>query len=285
MENEIQDSYISSLFSPEHCGNARLVVYAGKSNVSVAVFDTARQSFIAFENHLIPGSGSGELTGNPAHALINSQLISHDYKSKHLIWEHPLATLIPASLYEETQKESILLFNQDVNTHPVVMADKLRSTDSYNIFGLPENNYYYFQNRNFVIHHHASVFIESLALQNKLTISEQQVYLHIGSGFFDFMLFQDRKLRYYNTFVFNSSEDFIYFLLFAMEQLGLNPDSANVQLSGEIVEDSALYTMLFKYVRFPKFMAMPTEINFADELSVIPYYRYINLFNFILCEL
>ena len=285
MENEIQDSIISSLFNPEHCGNAKLIVYTGKSSVTLAVFDTARHSFIAFENHLIQGSGSGELTGNPAHALINSQLISHDYQSKHLIWEHSLATLIPASLYDDTQKESFLFFNHAVDTHPVVMADKLRNTDTFNVFGLPENNFYYFQNRNFEIHHHASVFIESLAIQNKLIIVEQQVYLHIGSGFFDFIFFQDRKLKYYNTFVFNSSEDFIYFLLFAMEQLSINPESATVHLSGEIIEDSALFNILYKYVRFPKFMEIPAEINFADELSALPYYRYINLFNFILCEL
>jgi hypothetical protein len=285
MENEIQDSIISSLFIPEHCGNAMLIVHAGKSDISVTVYDTARQSFVAFENHLIPGSGTNDMMGNPAHVLINSQLLLHEYQTKQLIWEQPLTTLIPASLYEETKKEQMLFFNHAVDTHPIVMSEKLKNTDSFNVFGLPENNYYYFQNRNYRIHHHASVFIESLAIQHKLNIADQQVYLHIGSGFFDFMLFQERKLKYYNTFVFNSSEDFIYYLLFAMEQLSLNPDAAQVHLSGEIIEDSALYHMLFKYVRFPKFMEKPSGINLAEELSVLPYYRYINLFNFILCEL
>ncbi len=70
---------------------------------------------------------------------------------------------------------------------------------------------------------------------------------------FDMLVLTDQKLRFFNTFRFNTKEDFIYFLLFAMEQQHLNPERTPVQFSGAIEAGSEIHAICERYIRHIQF--------------------------------
>jgi len=135
------------------------------------------------------------------------------------------------------------------------------------------------------IHHHSSVFIESLLLLNRQNIHPTQVFVQVHPGFFDLVVIHERKLHFYNTFAYSSSEDFIYFLLFTFEQLHLLPEQTPVTLSGEIQKNSAIYEIMFKYIRNLNFAAASSQVSDSYILQDMDAWLYQNLFNTILCEL
>ncbi len=52
-----------------------------------------------------------------------------------------------------------------------------------------------------------------------------------------------------NSFEFNSPEDFVYYILFCLEQLKMNPETIDLFVSGTIEKEDPNYSILFKYVR------------------------------------
>jgi hypothetical protein len=61
--------------------------------------------------------------------------------------------------------------------------------------------------------------------------------------------FLKNKLMFYNRFDFATKEDVIYYLLFTIDQLKLNPEEIPVVITGNISEDNDNYKIIYKYVR------------------------------------
>ena len=60
---------------------------------------------------------------------------------------------------------------------------------------------------------------------------------------------QIKKLKFYNNFKCNSTEDYLYYTLFTCIQLNLNTEKIHVACTGEISLSSSKYELLYKYVR------------------------------------
>jgi hypothetical protein len=56
-------------------------------------------------------------------------------------------------------------------------------------------------------------------------------------------------LLFFNSFDYQTKEDFIYYLLFTTEQLNLNPEYIKLQLLGDISEESEWFEMAYTYIR------------------------------------
>ena len=96
---------------------------------------------------------------------------------------------------------------------------------------------------------------------------------------FEVLVINSGKLTFYNTFAYQTAEDFIYYLLFVFEQLKLNPETANVELLGELEKSSAVYQLLYKYIRNIKFGARPDAFDYSFKITSLPKQYYYSLFS------
>ena len=60
----------------------------------------------------------------------------------------------------------------------------------------------------------------------------------------DVLVIKNKELQLYNTFIYKSAEDFIYFALFVCEQLDLDPDQLDCCFFGEIEKTHTLIIWL-----------------------------------------
>ena len=65
----------------------------------------------------------------------------------------------------------------------------------------------------------------------------------------ELIYFVKNKLVFYNRFDFNTKEDLIYYLLFIIDQLKLNPEETPVVITGDISKDDDNYMIIYKYIR------------------------------------
>ena len=66
------------------------------------------------------------------------------------------------------------------------------------------------------------------------------------------MLFLEQPIKetvFYNTFEFVSREDIIYYILFTVDQLNLNPEETPIVISGKISKEDEYYKIIYKYIR------------------------------------
>ena len=75
------------------------------------------------------------------------------------------------------------------------------------------------------------------------------MFLNIEAFHFEIMSVENNHLKFYNRFDYQTKEDFIYYVLFTIEQIQLNPEEIPVVLMGSVNESNELYQIAYKYIR------------------------------------
>jgi len=101
------------------------------------------------------------------------------------------------------------------------------------------------------------------------------MHVHINKNHFEIIVTNQGKLELYNTFNYKTKEDFIYYILFAAEQLSLNPETLIFEFIGSINVDDDLYKIAYKYIRHIEVENFKPSLTFQNEQAS-------NLSNFIL---
>lgn len=195
-----------------------------------------------------------------------------------------LYTLIPKALFDDQKLEAYLSLN-----HPKeeiekfnIQYDTIENLQLVIVYGIPKAIKEIAENKFSIVNwnHFSKALLETASLQHK---KGKKVQLHIQSNRFDVLLLNDGELSFFNSFPYKSVEDFIYYLLYVMEQLDLDRNEQQLELVGEFEKDSALYETLYKYIRNVSIGGRSTDVNFSEILSELPKQYYFNLFNQHLC--
>ena len=133
------------------------------------------------------------------------------------------------------------------------------------------------------IRHAGAVNIQLLFSEHSL--SNCNVFLNISDKQLEIAAKQKNDLLFYNVFDYESDEDVLYYLLFAMEQFNLNPLHVAISIAAQRAVDEALMLNIKKYVKQVNFVTSNPAVKLGDELSKIPNHFYFTLLNQHLCEL
>lgn len=154
--------------------------------------------------------------------------------------------LVPAALYQEKNKEKYLDFLGIKEENSVVCVDYIELADTYNVYCMPKP-----VDKDF--RHPTSVLLESLIKDNLERTDDARIYLNVKNQCFEMIVLKEAKLLFYNYFRFKTKEDFLYFLLFSVEQLHLDAGSVPVYFLGMIEDKSAITEIVSRYFRDIRF--------------------------------
>src|SRR5690606_36240548 len=96
--------------------------------------------------------------------------------------------------------------------------------------------------------HAASVLVPRLLDRTKNT-EEKTMFVHVWDRCFEIIVAQNQKLLLYNAFDYRTAEDFLYYILFCAEQLGLNPESLRLEMLGNSRHETPEFELTYRYVR------------------------------------
>lgn len=191
-----------------------------------------------------------EILDHLQHFFNTENITEHTYTVVTVIHDNDLSTLVPKPLFNENCIADYLKFNSKILISDYVAHDDIAINDSVNVY-IPYiniNNFVYDQFGAFTFKHVSTVLIEKI-LQIEKNTSIPKVYVNISDKHFETIIVDKAKLILYNTFEYNTPEDFIYYVLFTTEQLKLNPETFNLVFIGDISEENDLYAIAYKYIR------------------------------------
>ena len=96
---------------------------------------------------------------------------------------------------------------------------------------------------------HANTILVSKLLIASKNNPDKKMFVHINSEHFEIIVVQNQKLLLFNSFEYASPEDFLYYILFTAEQLGMNPEEFPLELIGKIDMKSEYYQLAYNYIR------------------------------------
>ena len=154
--------------------------------------------------------------------------------------------LVPAAVYQDDDKDKYLDFLGLNDETSNVRADYIESADAYLVYHTKA------EDKDF--RHPLGILLEKLIKENLERTETTRIYLNINDNNYDMIVLKGAGLLFVNNFHFKTKEDFLYFLLFAIEQLHLDAGSVPVYFLGMIEEQSAIVEITSRYMRDIRFM-------------------------------
>jgi hypothetical protein len=282
---QLRKSLIDESFNPDEAKSYRLFIQMGYDFLSTCVMDDMRKKIICLEDFSFPLTTNPEILAEKYEfAKQQSKLLSLDnFCSVNCCVKFSSSTLVPEPFFDSDTAELFWNFNSTENAEGVVATDDLKLIHAKNIFAIPSLiqkmlKYWYYE---ISIHHHSTALINALLLSYK---SDKSVTVNLNSNDFDLVVTAGNKLVFYNCFKYATSEDFLYFLLFSLEQLQLNTESVELKLAGEIDKQSIYYKSLNKYFQKISFVDPLQSFKYSYKFDGLIPSTYFTLFSQFLCE-
>jgi len=176
--------------------------------------------------------------------------LTKNYDEVVVLHENNLNTFVPTPFFDEDYKGSYLQYNTKVFETDYFSFDIIEKQDMVNVY-VPYvniNNYLIDQFGSFEYKHNNSILISKLLDASK-NIDSVKMYIHVAANHFEIIVIQNHQLLLFNSFEYQTADDFLYYLLFTAEQLHLNPETFKLILLGAISEGDSLYQKAYQYVR------------------------------------
>ena len=193
--------------------------------------------------------------------------LQYDFETVTVIHQNNLNTLVPNEYFKEDALKSYLKYSIKTIATDLITFDELDFMNSKNVYIPYVNiNNFLFQNfGEFEYKHYSSVLLEKL-----FSIASNDIccYIHVSKSTFDIVIIKNSNLQFFNIFEYKTKEDFMYYVLFTLEQLDLSTEETLVSILGDMEEDSDLFRLMYTYIRNIDFLSSKNAVfNNQKEIS------------------
>ncbi len=242
--------------------NKRLSVQLSLSGLSFLVTNIeTKETYFFLEKKYKKPINPEELILNLKSIFNQNKELNNTFNEVSIIYATSLYSLVPSNLFDASKTSEYLKFNSKILATDFIAFDTI---ENYNITivyipFININNYLFDRFGDFSYYHSSSLLIEHLLSEKKIDASAK-VYINITDHIFDFITVKNGELIICNSYEFTTAEDFIYYILFCLEQLKLNPDTVDLYIFGSIEKEEDTYKILYNYIRNITFY------TFGDQL-------------------
>ena len=197
-----------------------------------------------------PASGPEDLLKRTQEIFDKEKLLQHKYGSVNVTHVNELSSLVPKAFFDESKLKDYIRYSSKTFDNDYIVWDEIENHDLINVY-IPfvnVNNFLLERFGSFEYKHFSTVLLTNLLSTYRFS-EHPHLFVHLDKNRMYVVGISDNKLQLYNSFPFKTREDFLYYLLFAAEQLGMDPESFELVLSGDIDKNSELYDIAFTYVR------------------------------------
>lgn len=229
----------------------KLSIQVSLNGLSFCVLDTISNTITNSERQVFDKIlNPFELQNNLRTLLEKHQIHKTSFSEVIVVHSNGLFSFVPKSLFDENELANYLKLNAKILANDHLAYDALENYDMVNVYVpfVNINNYIFELFGEFEYKHNGTVLVEAL-LNNSGANKEPICYVHVDDQQMSITVISQKKLQLHNNFTFTSKEDFIYYLLFTMEQLNLETETTKLKLFGSIEEDDEIYKLCYSYIK------------------------------------
>ncbi len=276
MDNRIfnfKDERLSVVTAPQ----CELTAVIGTEGLSLLVTHSPAQVWQLQATHLAGNNVDfGSVESALRLALGREEAISWSYARSRCIVSNSYATLVPRRLFNANQLSDyfrLLLPEREF----VYDYDELAEFDCQLVYAVePEMLQLcsgYFPHAR--VSHLATALLKTW--RSMVSRNDHEVFLNVRNQTAQIAVFERHNLLFYNTFTFEHANDLLYFALLAYDQFRLDVLEIPLTISGSLVEDSAIYRLLYRYIRPLRFASLPATLRLPDNARSLPAHNWLDL--------
>lgn len=278
----------------EDVSNYILSIQFALDGLSFSLFDRSRRKYLGLWHYkwlrnilsIRHASGYNVICCRFEQIYRSNEWLGLKYDTVRIMVEGIHTTLIPEDIFDAALVDQYLILNYGDVDGERVKSEYLPSVRAHNVYSVREEFLAllekYFPQAHLI--HHGSSLIEYVMRRFKSQQEGEILFLNIHAKAMDIVVFDRGKLKYYNLFKCFAVKDYLYYMLFVMEQLRFHVAGGDVYVVGDTRGCDDIVKELRKYVKEVRYLSRAGDVKYSygfDELSDRDCF---NLLNFVLCE-
>lgn len=250
------------------------------------LYDIEENKIIDIELYQTSDSGDeGIIMDALERAVFKKGLYEKPFHSVRFIAGNRFNTLVPEELFDERHLEAHLLFNHRLPQGHAVRSERLQSIKAVNVFAVSTQQEKCICKlwENVQITHRSSVFLNAVMREDPYE-EKTNVYVNVNSRSFDLAVVSEGALTFFNNFKFDTKDDFVYFLMFALEQQQLSAQDIPVYFTGLITGNSEILKLCERYIKKIRLIRPDGSVNVDMALNDTPFQYYYLPYKTLSCE-
>jgi hypothetical protein len=185
--------------------------------------------------------------------LSRNEILNAAFTEVSVVYSTPVYSLVPAALFDPAKASEYLKFNAKILANDYMAHDVLDAQNLVVVYVpfMNINNFFFEKYGSFDYFHSVTILLKTILAAEEYSLPK--MYLHFQKNSFDCLVTKNKTLQLCNSYTFKTPEDFLYYTLFCMEQLRLDPEALPVVLCGEIEKGDANFEIAYTYIRHLEF--------------------------------
>ena len=261
-------------FDPANRAAYNLYLLASPGRLYLAVADVERRKFVALEEYALTAGGV------PTLATEHDCLGQRGWNAVRLAVTGRAFTLLPAALFRPGDEAAALRLHHTPTPTETVRHTTHPGLELVNVFAADAalaNWLMATHGTSGRLLHHTSALLAGI-MHQRGAAAPRRLYLNPGPQELTLVV-MGQHLEYCNVFACTTAEDVVYYTILVMQELNLDPDQDEVTVWGELMPDSAVFSLLRTYVRNVRFGPRPGNVQYSYRLNDVFEYRYFDLFS------
>ncbi len=198
----------------------------------------------------------------------------------HVAWSNPFTALVPKRLYDDEHKATYLQYLVSPEGEWTYAVDDLPHFEACNVYAIEREGLAWCQ-KQFPGSKLVHITTTYLSAARNLAANPQGVrrlFVHTEIGRLRLALLDENRLFFSNTYTYQTAKDFLYFVLALVDEFDLDQETTPVLLSGQLMEDSEIYRLLYRYFRKLSFVSCPPQISPGAKSGALPQHLFSDLY-------
>lgn len=169
--------------------------------------------------------------------ILSNKELRRKYRKVLVSIDSPAFTMIPIPLYDESRVRSVLaLTGINVSNDDKVLRNNIESANSTTVFTVPSFLYFFLRNQfsGAEIFHTTTPVVSSMLQKRQNSASGPSVSVELGKDHMTLTAVDNNELKICNRFYCSGTLDYVYMLLYVMEQLNIDVKEATVTIHGGV---------------------------------------------------
>lgn len=273
----IKFEIVEDTFAKSEAKNLELSILAGVDSFTYMVVDKKRHIQVLKEYALEEGASLPRRERAVQKIVKDDSLLRLPYGNSQMGLIGLQATILPERLYNPAKKKTYLEQLTNLSVNAEIITEDLHHLSAKLVYALDAKTQLisrHFQLARKV--HLYNAFLNALR-PHAATQKGAHLFCHVRSRKIYLFLFDGTLLQYANHFTYQSARDFLYYVLLIFKSYNLDPKDVPLYLSGQLVKDSEVYRLLFRYLQRIDFFKVPGSFSLGPKLSLQPSYFYFDL--------
>lgn len=223
------------------------------------VTDAARTTSFAWKDY------NGDSADNLLTTVAQEPLFSATvYSSSCMAFGGGPAVLAPTRLFDPARAGEYWQSLSPLPAGHIVQADPIPMLDAYVVYPLSVQMAQSLPGNHKI--HVATAWLSGV-YHHALRETGPVIYAHTSGKSLMLAAFDGRSLRFFNIFSFQTAQDFLYFVLLALDQAQFPLEQTLLFVSGKMTSDSEIYLLLQRYFVDMQFLAPAAAGPYPAGLS------------------